>query len=119
MVHVHGKTIVLAKGDTGPVRFRVRGETLTQEHRGIFTLAARSGAVLLRKVLIPQNNVLDMMFAHADTEKLRPTEYVWSLRVVRGAKFDNEGRYTAEPESQHTPYRNGRLRLLDTAGGAR
>lgn len=119
MVEIYGNTIRIPRGDTGAIRFRVTGAEMTDEHRGVFTLAARGNMPLLRKVIAPGDNRFEMMFVHEDTASLRAGEYGWSFRVVRGAAFDEKGRYTDPPENQDTPIREGRLLVLEVKGGVR
>lgn len=118
-VEAIGTQIRLPQGDTGNVKFVADG-ALDSSDRALFTLARRGGGVILRKVLPPNmdDSAFHMAFVYADTAKLRPDSYEWSLRVVRGGVLDDDGRIT-ETQGSHTAILRGVMAVLPVAGGAR
>lgn len=118
-VEAIGTQIRLPQGDTGNVKFVADG-ALDSSDRALFTLARRGGGVILRKVLPPNmdDSAFHMAFVYADTAKLRPDSYEWSLRVVRGGVLDGDGRIT-ETQGSHTAILRGVMTVLPVAGGAR
>ena len=119
-VEVAGNTIRVPQGDTGTVKFVGEGEDIAKDDKGVFTLARRDGSTVLRKIL-PLNEsdgAFHLPITYEDTAKLRPDTYEWSMRVVRGAVFDANGKLT-DAQGQHTAVLNGRLIVLAVAGGAR
>ena len=118
-VEVHGTMIRIPQGDTGNVKFVADGE-LSESDKALFTIARRDGSAVLRKVLPPDlgDNAFHMAFVYEDTAKLRPDNYEWSLRVVRGGKLDASGRLE-DTQGSHTAILRGTLTFLPVAGGAR
>lgn len=119
-IEVNGTMLRIPQGDTGMVKFVAEEGELSQEDLGVFTLARRGGAAILRKVLPPDmdEHAFSMMFVYEDTVKLKPGGYEWSLRVVRGGTFDESGRLT-DAQGQHTAVIRGKMNVLGCAGGAR
>ena len=119
-VEIYGTTIRIPQGDTGIVKFVADGVKLTDDDRGVFTLAGSSGTAIIRKILPAdlKAGVFRMAFVYEDTEKLKPGTYRWSFRVVRDAAFDANGRLTSAKGS-HTTVIQGVLVVLAVAGGAR
>ena len=119
-VEVMGTLIQIPQGDTGAVKFAAESGALTREDVGVFTLARRDGAAILRKQIEADtgDNAFHMMFVHKDTAALSPGAYGWSFRVVRGGVFDAGGRLT-DVQGMHTAVLRGRLVVLAVAGGAR
>ena len=91
-----------------------------EEDRAIFTVATRSGAPVLRKVLPPDNeeNAFHLPFVFEETAAMRPDTYEWSLRVVHGGELDENGRIVSANSSQ-TAILKGRLTIMSVPGGAR
>lgn len=118
-VEVNGTMIRIPQGDTGNVKFAADGD-LSDWDKALFTLARRDGSTILRKVLPPDlvGNAFHMAFVYEDTAKLRPDNYEWSLRVVRGGKLDASGRLE-DTQVSHTAILRGTLTILSVAGGAR
>lgn len=118
-VQASGTQIRIPQGDTGNVKFAADG-ALSDSDRALFTLARRDGGVILRKVLPPDlvGNAFHMAFVYEDTSKLRPDNYEWSLRVVRGGVLDSSGKLT-DAQGSHTPILRGTLTIQSVAGGAR
>lgn len=119
-VEIHGTTIRVPQGDTGVVKFVAEGVDLTGDERGLFTLAARNGTAIMRKILEPdaESDVFQMPFVFEDTVNLKPDTYRWSFRVVRGGAFDARGRLLAA-DGSHTTVAKGVLAVLAVAGGAK
>lgn len=118
-VEVAGTSIRIPQGDTGVVRFIASpADGIEEGDKGVFTLARRDGAAILRKIMSAENGEFYMMFVYEDTAKLRPDAYEWSMRVVRGAEFDASGKILGA-DVQHTAVINGRLSVVAAAGGAR
>lgn len=119
-IEISGNTIQIPQGDTGTVKFVAEKGEVTSADKGVFTLAQRSGMAILRKVLLPDmsDNTFHMPFVYDDTAKLRPDNYEWSFRVVRGGTFDASGKLM-NVQGQHTAVLKGRLHVLALAGGAR
>lgn len=111
------RVIRLPQGDTGVVRF-VAEAPVSSEDKGVFTLARRNGAAILRKILPidADGESFVMAFTHEDTANLRPDRYEWSFRIVRSATAGGE---LAGIERQGTPIRAGRLIVARVAGGVR
>ena len=119
-VEARGMQIRIPQGDTGNVKFVAENGGLAESDRGVFTLASRSGAAILRKVLEPNlgDEAFHLPFVYEDTATLKPDTYEWSFRVVRGGEFDAKGRIT-DVHGSHTPILKGRLVIQAVAGGAR
>ena len=119
-IEVSGTMLRIPQGDTGTVKFAADEGELSMEDQGVFTLARRDGTAILRKFLSPdlEENAFHMAIVHEDTARLRPGQYDWSLRVIRGGTFDGEGRLTGA-QSQNTAVLRGRMSVLSCAGGVR
>ena len=119
-VEVAGTAIQMPQGDTGVVKFVAKKGSISDDDKGIFTLARRDGTMVLRKVIAPTagENAFYMAFVHEDTARLRAGSYEWSFRVVGGGLFDAGGRII-QTDSQHTAIIRGRLSVMRIAGGAR
>lgn len=117
-VEAMGMQIRIPQGDTGSVKFLYEKGEVMQEDRALFTVVSRSGAQVLRKVLSPDmnENAFWLPFAYEETAKLKPDNYEWSLRLVRGGAFDASGRIT-DAQHCHTAIAAGRLTVLEVAGG--
>ena len=119
-IEVSGMMLRIPQGDTGTVKFAAEEGELAGEDQGVFTLARRDGAAILRKILTPdlKENAFRMAIVHEDTARLRPGQYEWSLRVIRGGTFDEAGRLT-DAQSQNTAVLRGKMSVLSCAGGVR
>ncbi|MBQ8618245.1 MAG: hypothetical protein IJ418_12175 [Clostridia bacterium] len=119
-VRISGNLIQIPQGDTGSVKFVFEEGTAAEKDRAVFTLVRHGGPVIMRKILTPNlgDHAFHMMFVHDDTANLRPDTYEWSLRVVRGAVFDANGRLMSV-QGQHTAVLSGRMAVLRVAGGAK
>lgn len=119
-IEVSGTMMRIPQGDTGTVKFAAQKGELSGEDLGVFTLARRDGAAILRKILPPdlKENAFHMAFVHADTAKLHLGQYDWSLRVIRGGTFDADGKLTSV-QSQNTVVLRGKISVMNFAGGVR
>lgn len=118
-VDVMGLHIRIPQGDTGMVKFEA-DNPLEPECRALFTLTRRNGGVLLRKVLVPdeEGHAFCLPFVYSDTAAMKPDTYDWSIRVVYGGVLDGQGRLL-DTQFSHTEVLCGRFTLLPVAGGAR
>ena len=118
-VEVHGTMIRIPQGDTGNVKFVADGE-LSESDKALFTIARRDGSAVLRKVLSvdESDKAFHLPFAYGETARMRPDNYEWSLRVVRGGVLDSSGKLT-DAQGSHTPILRGMLTIMTVAGGAR
>lgn len=119
-VEASGMLIRIPQGDTGNVKFVVEQGEIADGDKAVFTVASRSGGVILRKILTPNMGDLafHLPFVYEDTVGLKPDSYEWSLRVVRDGEFDSKGKITAV-HGLHTPILRGKLTVQPVAGGAR
>lgn len=115
-----GMQIRIPQGDTGSVKFTYDKGEVASEDRALFTIANRSGVALLRKVLTPNesDNAFHLPFSYSETAGMKPDSYSWSLRVVRGATLDGNGRIT-DVQGSHTAILRGTLVVMPVAGGAK
>ena len=114
MFEMHGRTIRLSQGDTGVAAFRVEGVTLTDEDRGVFTLG-RGGSRVLQKVILPEGALVRVPFVNEETDGLAPGLYEWDLRIVLGAKTDEQGGVT-DGREVITPWPPSRLEVVKVVG---
>ena len=119
-VQANGTMIRVPQGDTGVIKFQAEGAEVQDGDQGVFTLANRSGAILMRKILpqIEGENAFNMPFTFEETAALKPGEYAWSLAIVQHGTFDGNGKLTAA-EGKHTVVTRGMLIVEEVAGGAR
>ena len=119
-VKAMGMQIQIPQGDTGCVKFEYEKGKILEKDRALFTVASRSGVPILRKVLSPNDgdSAFHLPFTHEETAGMKPDVYEWSLRVVRGAALDINGRIVST-QGSHTAILHGRLTILPVAGGAR
>lgn len=119
-IEVSGTMLRIPQGDTGIVKFSMEEGQLDEGDQGVFTLARRDGASILRRMLTPDlnENAFHLAVAHEDTASLRPGPYEWSLRVIRGGTFDEEGRLM-DARNQNTVVLRGKMSVLGYAGGVR
>lgn len=119
-VEIRGTTICMPCGETDPVRFEITEGEITEEDRGVFTIAEKSGKPLLRKIIAPneERTGFDMMFTFDDTAEMRAGGYEWSFRVVKDAQIGDNGKIE-RLKTQQTPIARGELRLMGPAGGAK
>ncbi len=115
MFTVTGRTIRLSRGDTGIIPFRVEGVTLTDADRAVFTVKRRSGAVLIQKVIAPQENIFYVPFVNEETDGWREGEYSWDIRIVLEAVMDAAGRVT-DGREVITPWAPGRFEVVKVVG---
>ena len=119
-VEAMGMQIRIPQGDTGTVRFVCDKGEITPDARALFTIASKSCATILRKVLSPSesNREFHLPFAYEETSVMKPGSYNWSLRVVSDGMFDASGKLRGA-KSSHTPVLLGKLMILPVAGGAK
>lgn len=127
-VEAMGMQIRIPQGDTGNVKFVADSGNMNiasngkiePEDRALFTIVSRSGAMILRKVLSPNEELTEFQlpFVYDDTAKLKPDTYEWSLRIVREGVFDANGRITSV-KNVHTPVMAGKFIVMPVAGGAK
>ena len=117
-IEVHGSMIRVPQGDTGIIKFVADDGEITEQDKGVFTLARRDGTAVLRQILQPdmETKTFQTALAYEDTEKLRPGTYAWSFAMVKDAVFDDGGRLT-DAKSKHTAVLMGRMDILPVAGG--
>lgn len=119
-VEAMGMQIRIPQGDTGCVKFVYEPGMVAAEDRALFTVATRGGVPVLRKVLSPgdMENAFFLPFVYKETSVMKPDTYEWSLRVVRGGEFDENGRIVSVQHIQ-TAILKGRLTIMPVPGGAK
>ena len=115
MFTVSGRTIRLSRGDTGIIPFRVDGVNLTDKDRCVFTVKRRAGAVLIQKVIEPEENVFYVPFVNDETDGWKEGEYSWDIRIALDAVLDAEGKVTDGREII-TPWAPGKLEVIKVVG---
>lgn len=115
MFTVSGRTIRLSRGDTGIIPFRVEGVTLTDADRAVFTVRRRSGAGLIQKVIMPEDNIFYVPFTNDETDGWREGEYSWDIRIVLDAVLDAAGKVT-DGREVITPWAPGKLEVVKVVG---
>ena len=115
MFTVSGRTIRLSRGDTGIIPFRVDGVSLTEKDRCVFTVKRKNGAVLIQKVIAPEENVFYMPFTNEETDGWKEGEYSWDIRIALEAVMDAEGRVTDGREII-TPWAPARFEVRKVVG---
>ena len=119
-VEVLGTQIRVPQGDTGAVKFVCNPGVIADSDRAMFTVSTRNGGVVMRKVLSPQieNIEFHLPLVFSDTSAMRPDTYEWSLRIVRGGTFGENGKILSA-DGINTPVIKGRMTIIPVAGGAR
>lgn len=116
MFELYGRTIRLSRGDTGIIPFRIDGVKLEAEDRAVFTVKARSGQIILQKVLAPKDESLFYMpFVNDETDDMKPGIYEWDLRVVLGAQVNSKGMVT-DGREVITPWPPAKFEVVKVVG---
>lgn len=116
MFKANNRMIMLSQGDTGILRFEVKGTSLTSKDRAVLTVKNGKGATVIRKIAQPQKfDEIMIPFVNGDTENLPVGSYEWDIRVVIDAKFDNKGD-VVDGQAIVTPYPPGVLTIVKVVG---
>ena len=113
MFKARERSITLSAGDTGVVGFRF-DVPLTDDDRGVFTVADRKGKRMLRKIIRPEGNTIYIPFVNSDTQDWEPGGYEWDLRVVLGATL--AGGDVTDGREVITPFPPGVLTVVKVVG---
>lgn len=93
----------------------MEGVTLTEADRAVFTVKRMSGAVLIQKVIAPEDNTFYVPFINDETDGWKEGEYSWDIRIALEAVLDPAGRVTDGREII-TPWAPGRLEVVKVVG---
>ena len=116
MFKAGGNLIQISAGDTGIIRFDVEGVELTGHDRAVFTVKAKSGQVMIRKIIKPDKaDCIMLPFINSDTEKMAPGVYEWDIRIVLKAKLGANGD-VVDGEVISTPFAPGQFNVIRVVG---
>lgn len=90
MFDVVNDTIMISRGDTGAIRFRVNAKyrgtedpyTFGANDRAVFSIKNASGAIVKEKVSPITDNAFVVTFFNTDTDSLAEGSYSWDTRYV-------------------------------------
>lgn len=93
----------------------MEGVTLTDADRAVFTVRRRAGAVLVQKVIAPEDGVFYVPLVNDETDGFKPGGYEWDIRIVLDAVLDANGMPT-DGREVITPWAPGRFEVVKVVG---
>lgn len=110
------KSIIMSRGDTGWIPFRITGAMLGSSDRCIFTMKNSQGAIVKEAVFTPVSNVFWVRFVNSDTDGLPAGIYNYDVRVVIGPTYDPQTGAIVDGQEVKTPMMPANITLVNTVG---
>ena len=93
------RRIVLPRGDTALVSFKMRGHIPDDSDRAVMAIRRASGGLVLEMISkVEADKPIQFLLTHEDTERMHEGLYVWDVRYVTKAILDVNGRVTGGEE---------------------